>query len=391
MDRVNDLPSLKTENNKSDDSLNRKLHDDVEGVIPPYVLDELAKRNPRNSSYQKTLEEMEQLKKEGLIKPHSRVDSGGAREVYDAGGQKLARGETGEKARFEGEPATGDPEVDKVYEYTGNVREFYKQVFGRNSIDDNGMKFVSRVNYGQNFQNAYWDGVEMTYGRPGADSPFRTFILQDVTGHEITHGVTQYEAGLGYQGQAGALNESLSDVFGTLVDQWAHHTKAKDAHWLIGEGIWKSNINGRGLRDMLHPGTAFDDPKLGKDPQPADMDHFVQTTRDNGGVHINSGIPNRAFAEFATAVGGYAWDEAGHIWFKARELSGKDPSFAQFAQSTIEAAKQLGYEKDLPNLQRAWQNVGVTPSASDSGDNTSPDDGGFARAKQNEVKAKQAA
>jgi Zn-dependent metalloprotease len=370
MDKVDQGFDLKAQG-KEDAS--HKLYADIEGVIPPYVLDELAKRNPRNSSYQSTIDEMSKLSKEGLAHPRARQDEGGKREVYDAGGQKLARGETGDKARFEGERPTGDREVDQVYDYTGNVREFYKQVFGRNSIDDNGMKFVSRVNYGQNFQNAYWDGVEMTYGRPDASSPFKTFILQDVTGHEITHGITQYESNLGYQGQSGALNESLSDVFGTLVDQWAHHTKARDAHWLIGEGIWKDSINGRALRDMLHPGTAYNDTKIGKDPQPADMAHFVNTTKDNGGVHINSGIPNRAFAEFATAVGGYAWEEPGHIWYKAREIAGSNPDFAKFADATIQAAKQLGFDNDVAKLEQAWAKVGVTPSS--SGDSGSQDDG----------------
>ncbi|MBX9722613.1 MAG: M4 family metallopeptidase, partial [Candidatus Obscuribacterales bacterium] len=291
-----DLPDLKL---GSKDETSRRLHDEIEGIIPDYILKELQKRNPANTSYSHTMEEMEKLNKQPVVRPRASIDEHGVREVYDAQGEKLARGETGEKARFEGEAPTGNKEVDNVYDYTGNVRDFYKEVFGRNSIDDNGMKFVSRVNYGQNFQNAYWDGVEMTYGKPSADSPFRTFVLEDVTGHEITHGISQYESNIGYQGQAGALNESLSDVFGTLVQQWSHHTKASDAHWIIGEGIWKSNINGKGLRDMLHPGEAFNDPKLGKDPQPANMKDYVQTTRDHGGVHINSGIPNRAFAEFA--------------------------------------------------------------------------------------------
>lgn len=378
MDRIDNQPDLKKH---SDEETSRKLFSDVESVIPPYVLDELAKRHGKNSSYQKTIDDMEKLHKEGPIRPHGRHDDNGKREVYDAQGQKLQPGEVGEKARFEGEQPTGDPEVDNVYDYTGNVRDFYKEVFGRNSIDDNGMKFVSRVNYGQNFQNAYWDGQEMTYGRPSEDSPFKSFILQDVTGHEITHGVTQYESNLGYQGQAGALNESISDVFGTLVDQWAHHTKAKDADWIIGEGIWKDSINGKGLRDMLHPGDAYDDPQIGKDPQPADMAHYVNTTKDNGGVHINSGIPNRAFAEFAVAVGGYAWDEPGHIWYEARKLAGSNPDFASFAQATIDAAKNLGYSNDIAKLQRAWQDVGVTPSSS-GGDQLPGDDSGDVFAKQ---------
>ena len=295
-----------------------------------------------------------------------------ARKVFDALGNELDKGVLGVKARFEGELPTGDPNVDKVYDYTGNVRDFYKSVFGRNSIDGKGMDLLSRVNYGNEFANAFWDGIEMTYGRPAESSPFKTFVLQDVTAHEITHGVSQFESNLGHYGQSGALNESISDVFSQLVAQWARHERARDAHWVVGEGIWKSSINGRGLRDMLHPGSAYDDPQIGKDNQPADMDHYVQTSNDAGGAHTNCGIPNRAFAEFAKAVGGYAWEKAGHVWYEARKNSGTNPSFAQFAQSTIDAARSLGFYKDVHKLETAWHSVGVTPSAT-AGDVLTPE------------------
>jgi Zn-dependent metalloprotease len=95
------------------------------------------------------------------------------------------------------------------------------------------------------------------------------------------------------------------------------------------------------------------------------MDHYVKMTEDNGGVHVNCGIPNRAFAEFATSLGGYAWEEPGQIWFQAREKAGSIPSFAQFAQATIEAARSLGYDSDVPKLKHAWKDVGVTPSATE--------------------------
>ena len=351
------------------------FHDEIEGVIPPDLLSELAKRNPNDPSFKNTIVEMEKLNKEGLAKPRLGRDEGGKREVYDAMGQKLERGEFGEKLRFEGEPRSGDREADAVYDYTGAVRSFYKEVFNRNSIDDNGMKMISRVNYGENFQNAYWDGVSMTYGRPGADSPFKSLALLDVTAHEIAHGVTQHESGLVYRGQAGALNESMSDVFGEMVEQWVNKTSSRNADWIIGQGIWKDSVNGKGLRDMLHPGTAYDDSRIGKDKQPGHMDAYVQTTKDNGGVHINSGIPNRAFAEFARSVGGYSWEQPGQIWFKARQEAGRNPSFAQFAQATINAAKELGYNSLVPKLQASWGAVGVEPSATAT-DELTPSSGG---------------
>lgn len=363
MEKFSDSVETKQEQAKEDAS--DALHDHaLEGMIPDFVLKEMAKRDPANAnSYNKTIEEMEKLSKEGLAKPRFSRDTGGRREVYDAQGQQLPRGDYGERARFEGDPVSDDPEVNKAYEYSGYVRQFYKDVLGRNSIDDRGMPLISRVNYGQNFGNAFWDGTAMTFGRPGATSPFKSMIQLDVMAHEMAHGMIQAESGLIYQGQAGALNEHVADVFGELVDQWANKTKARDADWIIGDGIWKSSVNGVGLRSMIRPGTAFDDQRIGKDPQPGHMDDYVKTTKDNGGVHINSGIPNRAFAEFARSVGGNAWEAPGQIWYKALTMVGRNPSFAQFAYATVEAAKQLGLDSHVSKLEQSWAKVGVTPSA----------------------------
>lgn len=129
-----------------------------------------------------------------------------------------------------------------------------------------------------------------------------------VIGHELAHGVTQYSAGLAYRNQAGAINESMSDVFGALVEQYVKQESAKEASWLIGEGLFTEQVEGSALRSMKAPGTAYDDDVLGKDPQPDSMDSYVRTSADNGGVHINSGIPNRAFYLLAEALGGNAWE-----------------------------------------------------------------------------------
>lgn len=332
----------------------------VFGVVPPYLLEELSRRNPYETSFHQTLLSTRQLESLSWWPFPSKKNHNGTREVYDAEGKRSL---PGKKARFEGDKASADAEVNAAYEFTGHVRSFYKDLFGRNSIDGKGMKLVSTVNYGDNYENAFWNGSQMTYGRPGKDSPFKTFVLLDICAHEITHGVTEKESNLKYYGQSGALNESLSDIFGELVQQRSRNQKATDADWVIGDGIWKDSVKGRGLRDMLHPGEAYNDPKIGKDPQPSHMDNYIKTTRDNGGVHYNSGIPNRAFALFATSVGGYAWEEPGHIWYEARKNAGKEPSFAQFAYHTIEAAKKLGFASDVEKLQKAWESVGVKPSA----------------------------
>lgn len=330
-------------------------------VVPPYLLREISNRNPNNKSFLDTLNKTEEMLTPRTVGPDATAPVGSATiEVYDANGKEE---HPGTKARFEGEPPKGDKEVDDTYDFAGQTRSFYQDVFHRNSIDDNGMKMMSTVNYGQNYENAFWNGTQMTYGRPSDASPFKTFVLLDVAGHEVTHGVTEKVAGMIYYGQSGALNEHVSDVFGELMQQRARGVAAKDADWIIGDGIWKDNVKGKGLRNMLNPGTAYDDPSVGKDPQPGHMKDYVQTWGDNGGVHYNSGIPNKAFATFAVAVGGNAWEKPGQIWYEALKNSGNNPSFAQFAQKTIDAATKLGYTAEVDKLKKAWEDVGVTPSA----------------------------
>ncbi len=329
-------------------------------VLPPYMLDDLQKRNPQDKSYEDTLKTNQELIDTGKFQPRVPSGANGAREVYDAKGKET---HPGVKARFEGEAATGNNDVDQTYDFTGIVRDYYKQVHGKDSIDGRGMKMISTVNYGDNYQNAFWNGKQMTYGHPSEKSPFKTFVLLDVTGHEITHGITQKTGGVFYWGQAGALNEHISDVFGELVQQRHRGQTAGEADWVIGDGIWKDGIKGDGIRNMLNPGTAYDDPKIGKDPQPAHMKDYVKTWKDMGGVHYNSGIPNRAFALFAKSVGGNAYDVPGKIWYEATQNIGMFPSFASFADQTIAAAKKLGYTNELGKLEQAWSDVGVKPIA----------------------------
>ena len=147
----------------------------------------------------------------------------------------------------------------------------------------------------RDYDNAFWDGTQMVFG-DGDGVIFLPFTRSvDVIGHELAHGVTQYTSGLNYQDQSGALNESVSDVFGVLVKQRLLGQTADQADWLVGAELLAPGVNGVALRSMAAPGTAYDDPRLGKDPQPGHMRDYVDTTDDNGGVHINSGIPNKAF------------------------------------------------------------------------------------------------
>src|SRR5262249_20304804 len=161
--------------------------------------------------------------------------------------------------------------------------DLYFDVYGRNSIDGQGTRLDSSVHYGQAYDNAFWDGTQMVYG-DGDGKLFERFTRAvDVIGHELTHGVTAHEANLDYQNQPGALNESFSDVFGSLVKQGSLAQTAGEADWLIGEGLFTAKVKGVALRSLKAPGTAYDDPVLGKDPQPATMKGYVQTTDDDGG------------------------------------------------------------------------------------------------------------
>ena len=176
-------------------------------------------------------------------------------------------------------------------------------------------------------------------------------------------------AGLVYRGQSGALNESIADVFGSLAEQHHLGQTVDEASWLIGEGIFTDAVEGRALRSLAAPGTAYDDDVLGRDPQPAHMDGYVVTRDDNGGVHINSGIPNHAFYLTAMALGGHAWERAGRIWYRAL-TSGTLPStadFTTFANATLAAAEAEYGEgsEEVDAVRAGWTGVGVLEDGPD--------------------------
>jgi Zn-dependent metalloprotease len=179
--------------------------------------------------------------------------------------------------------------------------------------------------------------------------------------------VTQTTAALVYHNQSGALNESISDVFGSLIKQWSRNQTAKDADWLIGVEIFTPGFSGDALRSMKDPGHAYDNAVMGKDPQPAHMRNYVDlpdtAQGDNGGVHINSGIPNKAFYLVATNIGGNAWEAPGHIWYESLKASNPTTDFADFAQTTVTKAAQL-YGVDAQDaVKDAWQQVGIRVKA----------------------------
>lgn len=286
---------------------------------------------------------------------------GAFRTIYDAQHKMELPGVL---IRSEGEESNGDVTAEEAYDGAGVTWELLKKAFNRNSIDDKGMELQSTIHYGKNFANAYWNGT-MVYG-DGDGKIFNRFSsVVDVIGHEVFHGVTEYTAGLIYYAQPGALNEHFSDVFGSLVKQYKLKQTADQADWLIGAGLFTDKVNGKALRSMSHPGTAYNDPKIGKDPQPDTMSKYVKTQQDQAGVHINSGIPNRCFYNFAVNIGGNAWKTCGDIWYKAltRELKSKS-QFQDMVNATVKVTTQLYGSKSIEQkaLVEAWKVVELKPS-----------------------------
>jgi Zn-dependent metalloprotease len=202
--------------------------------------------------------------------------------------------------RGEGDPAVAGENANHAYDYLGLVRQFYKDKLGRNSIDNAGLNLVANVNFGVGFDNAFWDGTRMVFGN-GDNVIFKDLTSDlDVPGHELTHGVTQYTAGLNYTpDQTGALNESFSDMMGSAIDAWANNRDADTHNWLIGEDIMADDLYGEALRNMAEPGTAYDNLILGRDPQPRDMSGYFEPADP----HLMSGITNRWFYLICKEIG----------------------------------------------------------------------------------------
>jgi len=253
--------------------------------------------------------------------------------------------------------SSADLTAKRAFDETTAVANFYKSIFGRNSVDDAGMTLGSSVHYGTNYNNAFWNGMRMTYGDGDANIFIDFTKSNDVIGHELTHGVTQHTLQLAYTNQAGGLNESISDVFGTMFRQWRAGQTVDKADWLIGHEIMGPGAISRGftcLRDMASPGA-----KHCLAPQPFNFSGY-KTGMD---PHYSSGIPNFAFYKIAMAVGGKSWEKVGQIWYKA--LTGFKPSpnmkMKTFANRTLTLASSM-FPKDLA-LRKAvdagWAAVGL--------------------------------
>lgn len=367
-----------------------KHHHPVNCIVPPHMLEGIA---TNGTTAQKSIA-ISTLKISASMRGQRRALAdfnpaafralaigGKERIVYDAkNGSTLP----GTAIRNEGDPPSSDIAVNEAYDGSGATYDLFKELYQRNSIDGNGMRLDSTVHYQKGYDNAFWDGEQMVYGDgdenlPVSERLFNRFTIAiDIIGHELTHGVTQFEAKLNYSQQPGALNESMSDVFGSLVKQRHLNQTADQADWIIGAGLLTANVNGIGIRSMKAPGTAYDDPVLGKDPQPAHMKDYVTTISDNGGVHINSGIPNRAFYITAVELGGYAWEKAGQIWYVAlKNKLTSNSNFQDCANFTYQTAGELYGAGSIQQqaVKIGWAEVGITVDGSATPPPTEPGGG----------------
>lgn len=256
---------------------------------------------------------------------------------------------------------TKDPGPYDAYRTSGIVLDFLSQVLGRNSFDDEGGNLIATVHYQERYDNAFWDGIQMVYG-DGDGKYFNSFTNDlEITGHELFHAVTAATAGLDYSGESGALNESYSDVFGSMIKQWKLKQKVEDADWIIGKGLFTKLVKGVGIRKLDAPGTAYDDPVIGKDNTRGNYKNLYKGSSDDGGVHLNSGIPSLAFVTAAKLIGGYSWEKLGVVWYRTLLYLNSNANFKTAATATIKMAEsEFSEDRSIAeSIRSGWQQVGV--------------------------------
>ena len=325
--------------------------------IPEIVVEELKKEGYDIEMPNVQMDKAIRMRRESMMFMNSalpREVGTSSRHVFDSqntGSTRL------KETRKEGAPAVVDADSNAAYDNGGLVRDYFKTVLGWNSIDDNGLDLIFNVHYMVKYNNAFWDGEQMTFG-DGDGVNFQNFVRAlDVTGHELTHGVVQYTANLEYRGQSGALNEHFADVFGTSVKQWAAKETEKTANWLMGEICLTGRFKGKAIRSMKAPG----DMSVVLAAQPEHMSKLFKGTSDNGGVHTNSGIPNRAFYLVSMDIG---TQKAAKLWFEALKLLKPTSKFTDLYKALTKANKKLVTDKTLPattqaSIDKAFKTVGI--------------------------------
>jgi len=251
---------------------------------------------------------------------------------------------------------------------------YYNETFNRNSFNNAGAVIKSYVHYSKNYVNAFWDGSRMTYGDGDLSEGYLPLVSLDICGHEITHGVTTYEANLTYSYESGALNESFSDIFGECIENYASGKN----DWMMGCDIGEDGCGA--FRNMMDP-NEFGDPDTYKG------DYWYTGTSDNGGVHINSGVMNKWFyvlsaGESGTNDNNYPYDVTGIGLDKAAKIAYRNLTIYLTASSNYAAAR-VGALQSAIDLYgsgsveyavtaEAWNAVGVYGSAADTQAPTAP-------------------
>ena len=239
------------------------------------------------------------------------------------------------------------------------VYDYYKKTFNRNSYDNEGAKLISTVHVGKNWDNAGWNGIQMMYG-DGDGKEFIPFSAGlDVIAHELTHAVTEYSANLEYRNESGALNESLSDIMGAMVDR---------DDWDMGEDIYAPEMRGTVLRSLSNP-ASIPNPLKPSEGYPDHYSKRYKGTIDNGGVHINSSINNKAAylvseggTHYDVTVNGVGREATEKIYYRAlTKYLTANSNFSMMRQAAIQAATDLYGQnsKEVQAVKKAYDAVGV--------------------------------
>lgn len=333
------------------------------GFIPPYILGNLARAGIEEARYSIQQSRLTRLQRAERIVDVDTFRGKGTqgtsqRKIYDS---QCTFKQKVKLVRDEGKPPSTDESVNQSYDYTGDILKYFKEVLGRNSIDGRGRDIVVNVHFGEKFDNAFWDGDDVSLG-DGDGEVFLNFSRSlDVIAHEISHGLTQYTANFKYRGQSGALHEHFSDVFASAITQHTLRQTAEDADWLIGNEIMGSELYGESIRSMREPGTAYDNNLMGKDIQPAHMKDYYSGSSDHHGVHINSGIPNKAFYLVSKEI---ETETATLIWYDALQKLWPNANFNDAMIKIVEATRKLIKAGKAPQgstqiVRKSFKDVGL--------------------------------
>jgi Zn-dependent metalloprotease len=328
-------------------------------IIPPIVLENIERNADTAEARVKARRSLLITQELQARRETKAVEPGGGeqRRVHDAKHSDRAQ----EVVREEDAPETGDPAADAAYDDSGHYYAALLDQFGWRSWDGIGGMMNSVVHVEEDFDNAYWDGWGIWFGDGYYFEPF--WKSMSVTFHEWTHGFIEKTLGLVYLRDAGANNESYADIYAATIEQKLRGQSAEQASWLIGAELMGPRITGQALRIMHQRVLAYDDPVLGKDPQRKHMNDYYSGPQDNFGVHINSGIPNMAYAQACLHRGGNAWETMFPAWFDVakRKRVGQNVSITELAAATRASTVDLfGVgSPEVASLKYGWLDVGI--------------------------------